>query len=605
MISSICRRVGKRPPSHVASCALGSLTSRDPSRRPPAAAAAALLSSRLLQQDEPWNDQLWLQGKNTLNILLSQQPSLQTRKASVLVLLERLLKERPNELEPLNALVQTWQAAWKDGKNVLSPPQMLDWVDGLASVDVSIYRLLLDAASYKRRFLTDQREFVGSLLIRILEHKNDPTLLLYDVHKVMRVHIDHKQLQTAESLLEILESFDVQPTNDTYALLLKGWANLGQPQQATAMLQRMIDTGTPFPTKDNFETCLEAWCQYRGWEVKRSTLGQRAELLLLKMKELSDAGHDLAPDSNTIRRVVEAWTSSKRKDASVRGLALLNLAREQGMLDSTSNACISAHASVMRAFAMSGEPQQCEKILEQLSRVDMSLKQRTKLQGLVLLAWARYKGDKNEAAQHAQALFNSMGQADRASYNALLECWARAANGDRAHAIMKEMIARDYLPNTRTWNAVLLAYSRSSTTMKKDQESSQLMTAESVFLQAMETTDFQPDVVTLNALLSALGGTSSVETARRGEVYLEQLLQQQGCTPNVVTYTKAILLWSNVKTPLALERTQALLNEMLEQGLRPEDTTYKALLTVLANTNLSSERITQLRAHFDELLRKR
>jgi hypothetical protein len=86
---------------------------------------------------------------------------------------------------------------------------------------------------------------------------------------------------------------------------------------------------------------------------------------------------------------------------------------------------------------------------------------------------------------------------------------------------------------------------------------------------------------------------------------LEQLLQQQGCTPNVVTYTKAILLWSNVKTPLALERTQALLNEMLEQGLRPEDTTYKALLTVLANTNLSSERITQLRAHFDELLRKR
>jgi hypothetical protein len=70
------------------------------------------------------------------------------------------------------------------------------------------------------------------------------------------------------------------------------------PKQAT------IDTGTPFPTKDNFETCLEAWCQYRGWEGCSDC--QRAELLLLKMKELSDAGHDLAPDSNTIRRVVEA-----------------------------------------------------------------------------------------------------------------------------------------------------------------------------------------------------------------------------------------------------------------------------------------------------------
>jgi hypothetical protein len=196
------------------------------------------------------------------------------------------------------------------------------------------------------------------------------------------------------------------------------------PKQAT------IDTGTPFPTKDNFETCLEAWCQYRGWEGCSDC--QRAELLLLKMKELSDAGHDLAPDSNTIRRVVEAWTSSKRKDASVRGLALLNLAREQGMLDSKSNVYISAHASVMRAFAMSGEPQQCEKILEQLSRVDMSLKQRTKLQGLVLLAWARYKGDKNEAAQYAQALFNSMGQADRAKIDLTSGLYARPRKATEA-----------------------------------------------------------------------------------------------------------------------------------------------------------------------------
>jgi len=92
-----------------------------------------------------------------------------------------------------------------------------------------------------------------------------------------------------------------------------------------------------------------------------------------------------------------------------------------------------------------------------------------------------------------------------------------------------------------------------------------------------------------------------VNTARRGEQYLRQLKElyaagDRSCRPSAVTYTKAILLWSDVRASEAVERAQAILDEMHqlveagERGVRPTPVTYRAFMTVLDKSDLSKHR---------------
>jgi pentatricopeptide repeat protein len=463
-----------------------------------------------------------------------------------------------------------------------------------------------------------------------------------------------------------------RPQPESYSIVIAGWAKQGNARQAERVLQSMMDlahtntntnanadsgvssgvsgvqdnnTNVDFglmPTKTHFESCLNGW---RNSAAGQRVAGQRAELLLLKMDELhKEMGLDTQPCIKSIGKVLQCWVDSKHQDAAARSEAILRLMREH-YFDSASDAKTLAegYANVLRAWSLSGVPEAPEKteilfreLLEQVGERNISAKILQKCYTAMMTAWTR--SGRQDAATAAQAIFDVMdrkcrnGECDflpgNAMYNSLLHAWARAGNGIRAEQILAQM-DQDYRagnenakPDTKAFNSVILAWSKSEDASAADR-------AEHVFLIMTEQTatsifgHLQPDVVTFNALLSSLNAAGSYDNdnnvtvaharARRGKQYLQQLKKlytagDSSCRPNAVTYTQAIMLWSNVKSPESVERAQVIFNEMHRvvvlnaQTVRSVGLAYEAFIKVLQNSNLPDkhERVQYVR---DELKR--
>jgi pentatricopeptide repeat protein len=451
-------------------------------------------------------------------------------------------------------------------------------------------------------------------------------------------------------------TFTFRPQPESYSIVIAGWSKQGAARQAERVLQSMMDLATNanasssgslqgnslyrelMPTKTHFESCLNAW---RNSAAGQRVAGQRAELLLLKMDELhKEMDLDTQPCIKSIGKVLQCWVDSKHTDAAARSEAILQLMREH-YFDSSSDAKTLAegYANVLRAWSLSGAPEAPEnterlfrELLDQVGERNISAKVLQKCYNAMVTAWTR--SGRQGAAAAAQAIFDDMdrkcrnGECDflpgNAMYNAILHGWARAGNGLRAEEVLAQM-DRDYRagnqdarPDTRSFNSVILAWSKSK-------DANAVERAEHVFLIMRELTstkyggggELQPDVVTFNAMLSSLNADGShgitLARARRGEQYLNQLKKlyaagDSSCRPNAVTYTKAIMLWSNVKSPESAGRAQAMFHEMHNvivlnnQTARSVGLAYEAFIKVLEKSELPDkhERVQQVR---DELKR--
>jgi pentatricopeptide repeat protein len=465
-------------------------------------------------------------------------------------------------------------------------------------------------------------------------------------NKVMTAYVQHeKDVTSAERCLHHLQqlyilssdqsqslSLTVRPQPETYSIVLAGWAKQGAARQAERVLQSMMELADKvqdislMPTKTHFESCLNGWRNSKGQRIA----GQRAELLLLKMDELhKELDLDTQPCIKSIGKVLQCWVDSRHADAASRSEAILQLMREHYYFADGSSSDNSSsiddvktltegYANVLRAWSLSGLPEAPEKtetlfrdLQEQVGEKNISSKVLEKCYNAMMTALTR--SGRKGAAVAAQAIFDDMdrkcrnGECDflpgNQMYNSLLHGWARDGNGLRAEQVLEQM-HRDYRagnqnakPETRHFNSVMLAWSKSKDANASDR-------AENVFslmntLTASGEFDLKPDVVSINALLSSLNaaGTHDVATARRGEKYLHELKTlyaagDSSCRPNAVTYTKAILLWSNVQASESVERAQAMLNEMHKlvvlgsQTARPMALAYEAFIKVLQNSDL-------------------
>jgi len=569
-------------------------------------------------------------------------------------LLERLLLERQvwsgmeNDrlytlhTDTLNLVCKSWYNCWT-GKNlkdddriILTPTEMLAWVDRWTATDsrlrpdATTYTILIKAAMHK--FSSDDDltvAFFGeSLLQRMLrayphEPHLCPTTFLF--HKVMTSCVKQKDVEAAERLLKELERLYLstgrnpafQPTNDTYTIVLAGWAKRGAARQAEYVLKAIQEYSKQVdyelhPTRANFESCLNAWIKARSHHS-----GPRSEILLLKMDELAQQGLDTAPRLRDMGKILRCWVESRRKDGAERALAILGLMQEMDWRDDV-KALVDGYVNVIRALSFTGDksaPLKAERLIGELELQVGVANIPPKLFGeaytWIITAWGR--SGRKDAAERAQAVFDRLKERsselnlspDTNVYNALIYTWAKAGDGRRAEAVLKQMYEA-YLagnesakPDTKSFNNVILAWSKS-----KDKRAAER--AENVFRQIMEHSkkgdlDLKPDQTTYNVLLSALNGTQDVNTARRGEQYLRQLKElyaagDRSCRPSAVTYTKAILLWSDVRASEAVERAQAILDEMHqlveagERGVRPTPVTYRAFMTVLDKSDLSKHR---------------
>jgi hypothetical protein len=286
-----------------------------------------------------------------------------------------------------------------------------------------------------------------------------------------------------------------------------------------------------------------------------------------------------------------------------------------------------AYLQVMKAWSWSSLPdsaERCQDLLDEFrgwfskTRV-LPARLRQNVYATTMTAWAR--SGHPDSADRAQVLWEMM-EADRAHhsdhgdafawnmtvYGALLQALARAGEGERAQAVLEDMLEevrrsgnKATKPDTKCFNSVIIAWNNSNA-------KGAFRRAEDIFQRLLESDvqplGLKPDIASYNAVLAALSGTKDAGTARRGDKYFQRLKEhyyggtddlknrvenpgRASCRPTAVTYNLAILLWTNVRSPEALDKAATYLNEMItlyeagNRSLRPDRGTFKAFMSVL------------------------
>jgi hypothetical protein len=223
----------------------------------------------------------------------------------------------------------------------------------------------------------------------------------------------------------------------------------------------------------------------------------------------------------------------------------------------------------------------------------------TRLFNIAMDAWT--KSGRPEAPQEILKLFKKMQalrsrwpnlQPDVISLSSLCLAWAKSRRPDaaqQAKEILEHMIQKGYKPNTKTYNAVLLAFVHSS-----DKEKAQHV--ETLIQQMQERfdsghIDCRPDVCSYQCLMTALSRTPNLSPTRVEEI-LNQLRQNHLVEPNAHCYVAAIHAWGYSRELNKSRRAYELLLQLRKEyrksgqkpSLKPNVVAYTAVINACAMT---------------------
>lgn len=173
-------------------------------------------------------------------------------------------------------------------------------------------------------------------------------------------------------------------------------------------------------------------------------------------------------------------------------------------------------------------------------------------------------------------------QPNTRSYNILLLALAKAGRAAHSEIVLRYMQEPDpafILPDTVTYNTVLLAY---AVTGCLALESDTAVRAERLLQEMINSTYLAPDAVSYNTVIAAWAAAHpNRHGAEQAERWLRRMTNDVSIgksttiEPDVYTYTTVIQAWARVGD---VSRAQALLDEMPVRGLHPNRITYTALL---------------------------
>jgi pentatricopeptide repeat protein len=560
---------------------------------------------------------------------------------SSIATLTRLLRNFSAQHERARAnlehIVHVWLSCWKfqvsakevdSPERVPAPIEMLHWIlERTQNVrpSLTVFATLLDGLVADRKSKDRARD--GEAILEAMTGAaaaaagpegsiglapEEIVCVQRSYHKVMAMHGMEKNPAQAERLLREMQLHRAQIplTSETYTIVVSAYCKSQMPSEAQSLMRYMLDQNI-VPIKENFESCLDAWATPA---TTGKVAGENAEILLLLMLELHESGCAPVPlvTINSVARTVQAWVNSRRKDSFERATDILLLVRDMEWAtpdvvrsDAFRNRLCSSAVLVMKKWSRSKAPQapeRCTALVKFLDEIvggeNIPRAFRPKMRAAHIVAWARSgRKDQAERVEKIVAIARAESSGDPLPlevYHAWFQSLSNAGEGRRAEFLLKAMLL-DYVqaqekgvegpppPDIKIFNSVLIAWSNS----RDDQASDR---AEKLFLQMRELEssehfDLNLDVVSYNALLSAMARTPSVEMARRGDAYFEQLKSERAFQATTVSYNEAIQLWSKVNSEEALTRADELLNEMRQGGrsIQPDRASYAAYLCVLKN----------------------
>jgi pentatricopeptide repeat protein len=425
--------------------------------------------------------------------------------------------------------------------------------------------------------------------------------------------------QAEQLLLECLQRHEStqreedKPTVITFTSCLHAWSKSRHPQagaRAEALLESMVQKYDIKPNLFSFNAVLDAWARSKAPEA-----ADRAEAILNHMQQLYEQGNEeVKPNSFSMTIVMNAWAKNARTDsrAAPRAHSILDLMcrlYRQGDLDMKPD--IVGFTTVMDCYAKSGRrdaPQKVRCLLEQM-QIEYGILPSVFVFSVAINAWTRCGTSAKLAVENAELLMeearrcastNSECTPNIVLYNSLIDCYAKAALGNKAEEMMESMQQEGIHPSVITYNSVMAAWVKSG-------EDGSIEKVENL-LKHMRDNGVRPDAVTFGNLITAWAkNINHPLSTERALEYLEELkiLYKEGdknCKPNTIVYSSTISALSHSHTmnkQEAADQAMELLNEM-RSYCQPNAITYRSVLNCVVRTKDPAKKAFAILTEMDE-----
>ena len=286
---------------------------------------------------------------------------------------------------------------------------------------------------------------------------------------------------------------------------------------------------------------------------------ERAEKLVHCMRERYDNRDiPLQPNTSAFNAMLNLWAKQGNVD-KVSGLLQLMMEAQENGQDSIAPNKISFNSALL-AHAKRGDPKKAREV--------------------ACLMFSRYK----------RKLLSE--PPDTVTLNGVLEAWARSAHmdaGQRADEVLQWMRTEQVLPDTRSYNCIIDAYSNS------DKGGAHF--AERLLYQMMDLAkqgvSVGPDDYTFTAVIHAWANDPSPDAAERActVVKLMEDLQDsgfEGIAPAVSPYNALINAWAKSKNESRVQKVRDVLEHMKGRpGVVPNERTYSSVISAFVKSGVS------------------
>eukprot|EP00980_Cylindrotheca_fusiformis_P010218 scaffold2271_cov130-Cylindrotheca_fusiformis.AAC.13 len=367
------------------------------------------------------------------------------------------------------------------------------------------------------------------------------------------------------------------------------------------LLERAKISKDPPPTEDLVYSVLDSLVQ-----SGKSTAGQRAEMILLQMQELHEAGSIAQPTFQAFQKVIDCWVISDMDCATERAERVLRFAEELSENgDNHLKPTYDGYSSVIKAWSQSFLDEAPERIQRHIRKLQQrfdsgedEFKPGENVYSALIMAYAN--SDRDDASLMAQTVFdNTPAQYRNTSlFNSLIA--AQGGDALRAESILNQM-HEEFLngnlsmkPNTQTFNNLISSWSKSGSPMAAWRVDGVFQRMEK--LSNSGQLDVKPNGETFDIVIGTLSNDWGADAARKVDHYLDRVKEYyrsgaRDCMPSVASYTAAIRAWgSNVDDPRAVLRAKALLDEMHDlagegaESVKPNQETYLVYLQALSRS---------------------
>ena len=528
----------------------------------------------------------------------SKHPNACERIEGWLQRVQRLHNEGWLDLKPNTVVYNIFLHALAEAKNTERAEQVLQSLlagrDGVDPDPVSFSTVLL---AYTKQQTTEAMANAETLLNQMQElfqsgmESAKPTLVAFTT--VIHGFAQLGQPQPAEKLLnKLLELYgetldaDLEPDVTVYNSVMTAWSNAGQPDRADNYLRGILDSGSVEPNDRSFNAVL------RGW----ANVGKpdEAESLLFRMHgSHAEQIHSHPPTTMSYNIVLDAWAKSKRPDSWERALDILKYMEDlyqDGNIDLRPNSVTWNTVLNCIRYAGQGNFHLAFKVLDRFKaafaagRVD---------KGPNLITWNTLLAgcvgntkDDHRVQQVWDMMSKDNCKPDITTYDTIFACFANYKAGKETTKSLKWFIKRmqadSLMPSKMTYLRLVEAW----IALERIDE------AERILDQLCNEASSRGNNVAIdrNQFHRVFLAWSRLKKARRIESSLpvmHNLNEKYGLEavgPSLETYNILLQSWANSGERQSGERAEFLLRQMANRGVHPSRVSYNIVLNAWAQS---------------------